>query len=110
MNSSGEYRMAYGLGVIIFGYLFFMFYALIIIAPAALVCWLIPFLKPFGAIAFLLVLYLSGLRAHAASLNYASGSFTFLGAIVESGEQIKSHLITAPWLNRILIFFKRKRD
>jgi len=101
--------MTYAIGLVVFSYLFFMFYALIIFTPAALLAWFVPGLKPLAVLPFLLILYLSGMRAHFAALIYVSGTSSFVEAMVESGEQLKSHFLTTPWLNRILTRIGRNR-
>jgi len=100
--------MAYIIGLIIYGYMFFIFYGLVIFAPFALLTWLLSIFKPLALLAFLAVLFLASMRAHSAAQMYASGTQSFVEAMTESGEQIKTLLMTTPWLNRIIRLLKRK--
>lgn len=102
--------MAYIIGLIIYGYMFFFFYGVLIFAPLALLSWLLPIFKPLALLAFLAVLFLASMRAHSAALMYSWGTHTFVEAISESGEQLKTHLVTSPWLSKFLKPFKRKKD
>jgi hypothetical protein len=106
--SKEEAGVAYIIGLIIYGYVFFLFYGLMLFVPLALLSWLMPILSPLALLAILAVLFLAGMRAHSAALMYAAGTHSFVEAMTESGEQIKTLLYTTPWLNRIIRLFRRK--
>jgi hypothetical protein len=100
--------MSYIIGLVIYGYIFFLLYSVLFIAPFLLLAWMIPVINPLILFVLLGVLFLSGTRAHLASQMYSTGEEGFVSSLLESGAQLWVMIRSTPLWAHVQKLFKRK--
>ena len=103
--------LSYLVSLIVYWYIFFILYAAIILAPLALLAWLLPLTRPALMLGILVIFFLAFVRAQLATRRYLTEGDGFVSALSESGDElwilirsllywVRTHKFLGGWGNK----------